>query len=83
MVSHAAKHARSRTSLTTTLAGKVCTCVRKYGAAHKPVHMAVTGFIFGLEIIAIFATHEIMVHLGLSTAITTWEMIVISIAESE
>jgi len=81
MVSHAAKHAMPGKSL--RIKDMICKCVRKYAAAHKPVHYAVAGFIFGCEIVAVFATHEILVHLGLSTAITTWEMIVITIAESE
>lgn len=81
MVSHAAKHAKPGKSL--ALTDMICKCVRKYGAAHKPVHYAVAGVIFGLEVIALFATHELLVHLGLTTAITTWELIVISIAEAE
>lgn len=59
-------------------------CVRvlkRYAKAHKPVHVAVVVFIFCLEVVALITTHEIMIHLGLSTSITAWEMAVITLAE--
>jgi len=59
-------------------------CVRvlkRYAKAHKPVHIAVALVIFACEVAALILTHEFIIHFGLSTSITAWEMAVITLAE--
>lgn len=74
LTSHKGKHCLKRES-------RLRKFVRRYQASHKPVHLSVTGGFFAIELVAVILHVEMIYHIAISSSVTVWESLVITLSE--